>query len=82
MNKATLIQAADELSNAMKNWKLIENRGEFLIFKMPDAGTNVSSDTQGEQMPFWRFDSRPAAERFRNRKIVTDMKTLTGGVAA
>lgn len=82
MNKDQIIQAADELSEAIKSWRLQEHRGEFLIFRMPDTGTNVPSGNDGEQMAFWRFDKRHAAERFRNRKILAEISALKGELAA
>ena len=71
-----IVKAAEELSDAIKNWKVIDHRGEFLVFRMPDTGTNIPSDYAGETMPFWRFDTRHAAERFRNRKIVVELAAL------
>lgn len=85
MNKFTSLemkQAAEELSEAIKNWKLIDSRGEFLVFRLPSTPTNVKSTDEGEQMPFWRFDTRNGAERFRNRKIIAEIATLTQAAAA
>lgn len=76
LSKQQVIKVADELNEAFKSWRLIDNRGEFLVFRMPGAATNLSSSDDGEMMPFWRFDVRPAAERFRNRKIVAELATL------
>jgi hypothetical protein len=77
LTHAQIVQTADELTNAIKNWRLIDHRGEFFVFCMPDGGvTNIPSAADGESMPFWRFDTRHAAERFRNRKIIVELATL------
>lgn len=82
LNHEQIVQAADELSESIKNWKLFEHRGEFLVFRLPESGTNQSSAKIGETMPFWRFDARHAAERFRNRKIVAEIATFAFAAAA
>ena len=76
LSHAQIVQAAEELSDAIKNWKIIDHRGEFLVFRMPETGTNIPSGDAGETMPFWRFDTRHAAERFRNRRIVVELAAL------
>lgn len=82
LNRDQMIQAADELGDAIRKWKLVEGRGEFLVFRVPDLATGQPSSNEGEQMRFWRFDVRHAAERFRNRKIVAELASLTEGAAA
>lgn len=82
LTKAQIIAAADELQDSIKNWRLIDSRGEFLVFRMPAAGNNLPSSDEGEKMAFWRFDTRHAAERFRNRKIVTELASLAEAAAS
>lgn len=82
LNNAQIVQVAEELSDAIKNWRVIDHRGEFLVFRMPTTGNNLPSTEDGEAMPFWRFDARYAAERFRNRKIVGELASLAEIAAA
>lgn len=75
LSKQQIIAVADQLGDAIKNWKLIEQGGgKFVVFRVPNAlEVNASSPADGEPMRFWRFDVRHAAERFRNRKIAAEL---------
>lgn len=80
MTQLDITEAADALTEANKRWKLFDNRGEVLVLRTPDAGSNLQSK-DGETMRFWRFDTKAAAERFRNRKVLNELAMLTEGAS-
>lgn len=77
LNDKEIVKAADVLTQATKRWLTFDSvRGEFLVLRMPDAATNVQAK-DGETMKFWRFDTKAAAVRFRNRQIVSEILGTT-----
>lgn len=81
MISGEIVKAADKLAEGLKKWMIVDRRGEFLVFRLPDTSPDMQVTDAGETMQFWRFDTRHAAERFRNRKIVAEMGPLAEAAA-
>lgn len=76
------IKTADEMLDSIKNWKVIDQKGEFFAFRLPPPSANSESPAEGEVMRCWRFNTRFAAERFRNLKIIEEMSVFKETAAA
>jgi hypothetical protein len=83
LNKQEITACAERLNDALKVWRIYEQKGDYVVFRVPEKrAPDSSSPVEGETMTFWRFDGRFAAERFRNSCVINELLDFIAKAAA